>query len=403
MIESVFKRLENETENEFIARVYRHKTELGMNNKEIADKLNNVLGSCYGESTLRGRGQYFNEGYSIGYEKALNDKEQNDLLSELEEKRIEIEKERKKLQTTKIELNRNLRLDSRKELFYENIKDAKDRLPLPDFNEILSYGDNEGEYILCWADLHYGAEFVSENNKYSRDICKERFEILISRVNKLVKRNCIKKLHIFGLGDDIQGMIRLSDAKLNDIPVVESVVEVSRLIAKTLNELSKNVKIEYYHTMFSNHSQTRPLTGKPDLVKEDLEFVIGNYIKDLLTNNDRVVVNLTNKDYHITEIAGQNIISMHGHQIRNVKNAIRDYSQLHRKFYDIALIGHLHGGQQMSVAESDNGNTELVIIPSFVGSDPYSDTLKVGSKAMAKLFKVEKGLGITENYTIVLN
>ena len=75
----------------------------------------------------------------------------------------------------------------------------------------------------------------------------------------------------------------------------------------------------------------------------------------------------------------------------------------HRKFYDIVLMGHLHGGQQMSVGESENGNSELVIVPSIVGSDPYSDTLKKGSKSMAKLFKLEEGNGITENYTIVLN
>ena len=40
-----------------------------------------------------------------------------------------------KLQTTKIEYNRNLRKDSRFEMFYENINDARDRLPMPVFEE----------------------------------------------------------------------------------------------------------------------------------------------------------------------------------------------------------------------------------------------------------------------------
>lgn len=334
-------------------------------------------------------------------EDEINEIGDNDIIAEIEYKRLELEKERKKIQATKIELNRNLRLDSRQELFYENIKDAKDRLPIPKFNSI-PINNYDGEYILAWADLHYGADFVSENNVYNREECKSRFEKAISKVNKLINVNEISNLHIFGLGDDIQGLLRISDVKLNDIPVVESVVEVSRLIATVLNELSKNVEVTYYHTMYSNHSQTRPITGKADLVREDLEFVIGNYVKDLVSDNPRIRVELTKKDYHSVEICGQNILAMHGHQIRGVKNAIKDYSILHRKFYDVCLLGHLHGGQSMSVAEG-NGNTEIHIIPSFVGSDPYSDSLKVGSKAMCKLFKIEEGLGVTENYTIVLN
>ncbi len=326
---------------------------------------------------------------------------EDNLIKEIELKKLELEKERKKLQTTKIELNRNLRMDGRQELFYENIKDAKDRLPFPKFNNI-HRSDNFSEYILAWADLHYGANFTSENNFYDREECKLRFERMVDKVNKLIENNKISKLHIFGLGDDIQGILRLSDLKINDIPVVESVVEVSRLIATVLNKISENVEIVYYHTMYSNHSQTRPLNGKMDLPREDLEFVIGNYIKDLLSDNPRVKVELTKKEYHSVKICGQNILAIHGHQIRSVKNTIKDYSILHKRFYSIALIGHFHGGQSLSVAEYD-GNVEIKCVPSFVGSDPYSDSLKIGSKAMCKLYKIEEYNGITEEYTIILN
>ena len=135
---------------------------------------------------------------------------------------------------------------------------------------------------------------------------------------------------------------------------------------------------------------------------EDVEFIIGNYIKDLLKDNYRVTVNLTDKEYQSFELVGQNIIALHGHQIKNIKKVINDLSQLHRKFYDIALLGHLHGGQSISVGEG-NGNTEVKIVPSIVGSDPYSDTLMVGSKSMSKLYKIERNYGITEEYTFVLN
>ena len=73
-----------------------------------------------------------------------------------------------------------------------------------------------------------------------------------------------------------------------------------------------------------------------------------------------------------------------------------------RKFIDICFLGHFHGGKSFNVGEL-NGNTEVVIEPSFIGSDPYSDSLGLGSKGMCQLHKVEPWQGITETYRIILN
>lgn len=395
------KRRENESLLQYRARLYRDKITLGLTNKEIYELYIKETGDTIAESSCRCSASIYNQALEDSLENIAKDNGDK-AIKELELKRLEIEKERKKIQATKIELNRNLRLEGRQELLYESIKDAKDRLPLPQFDEIpIEY--NDGGYILSWADIHYGAEFESENNKYSREECKRRFDKLVSRVKNMCIEKGINHLNIIGLGDDLQGILRISDTQLNDIPVVESVVEVSRLIAMVINEISSVTNVTYYHTMASNHTQTRNLGTKAnELAKEDLEVIIGNYIKDLVSNNERVNVVLTKKDYQSICIEGQNILCLHGHQIKGVKTAIKDYSMLHRVFYDICLCGHLHGGQSISVGES-NGNTEIHIVPSFVGSDPYSDSLKVGSKAMAKMYKIERGLGITENYTIILN
>src|SRR5574344_124748 len=78
------KRLYGENEIEYIARMYKSKIELGVTNKELADLINKELGTSYGESTLRGRGEYYNKGYENGYEKALsNSKGENSELNSL--------------------------------------------------------------------------------------------------------------------------------------------------------------------------------------------------------------------------------------------------------------------------------------------------------------------------------
>ena len=395
----------------------------GLTSEEYAKVLNDCIGKVEGlndldwdeivtkynlgihRDVLRKAFQSPMGGYSVYkylQEEQINNVKDDETIKLINDKIEELKKERCKLQATKIEYNRNIRKDSRFELFYENIKDSKDRLPLPEFEE-LQINDNDGGYILSIADVHYGATFESENNIYNREEVKRRFEILLQKLKKLIHKNNINKLTIIELADTIQGMLRISDVTLNDIPVVDAVVEVSRLIATFLNELSKYTTIEYRHVLSGNHGQNRYLnTRANEMPCEDMERIIGNYIKDLVSNNDRIEVVLSKNDYDSFEICGQNILALHGWQVKNIENSIKDYSMLHRKFYDICFLAHFHAGKTVSVGEL-NGDTKVIVCSGFIGSDPYSDKLKKGTKGKCELFKIEENLGITETYTIILN
>lgn len=397
----ILKRREDETAFEHKVRLCNAKLdkEIDLDWCEIVE----LLGMNCSSDHLRKLAYGYKEFNQYIKDKKLMDINEDDMLQEIEMKKLELQKERIKLQTTKMELNKNLRKYSRWELFYENLSSSKERLPLPRFNDIMIDESNSTEYILSISDIHYGANFVSENNNYSRKEVKKRFELLLYKVRQLIKRNNLKNIAVIELGDTIQGILRISDVKINDIPVVDSVIEISRLLATFLNELSKDVYVTYMHTSSANHSQNRYLGSKAgEFADEDMEKIIAHYIHDLLLNNDRVDVILSESDYHSFEINGQNILTMHGHQVKNINNAIKDYSILHKKFYDIVFLGHFHGGKTFSVGEL-NGNTEIIVCNSFIGSDPYSDSLKVGSKGMCKIYGIERNVGITETYTIVLN
>jgi hypothetical protein len=104
-----FKMRENEARNKFIARIWNSKTELGMTNAEMTAGINKVLGTDYNESYIRGIAKYITEGYSIAIEELKNNNGKADELKELETKRLEIEKERLKLRTEKIEYRKMIR------------------------------------------------------------------------------------------------------------------------------------------------------------------------------------------------------------------------------------------------------------------------------------------------------
>jgi hypothetical protein len=326
---------------------------------------------------------------------------------ELDKKIADMRKERMKLQTANIERNRVDRNESRQEMYYEYVGNVCTALPLPEFQPLYyDSAENELGYIMSLADIHYGAKFKSENNEYSPEIVKERFENLSGYVIEFIQKHKVTKLYIASLGDMVQGILRVSDLKINDSTIVRSTVEISRLIALFLRELSVYTKIEYYHTPSANHSQLRPLgTKASEIADEDLEYLIGNYIKDLCIGNKRISVHLAEegKQYIEIPIMGNEVIAMHGHQLKNIENSIRDLSMMRRSFIDYLLLGHFHSGKEIPSFEGCCNDTEILVSPSFVGSDPYSDSIMKGSKAAVKIYGFDSTYGHIETYKFILN
>lgn len=326
-------------------------------------------------------------------------------IERLEMLKDEIYKERCKIQALTLEGNRYKRQDARFELFYENIAKVKETLPYPVLNR--SYIDevNEQEYVLGFGDIHYGANFTSANNQYSIKECKKRFGILLTETENYVIKNGISRIKIINVGDSIQGILRLTDLQLNEIPITEAVVEISRLIAEFLNELSVVCDIEYYHVPMANHSQTRNLGSKAsELAQEDMEKIITSYISDLLSNNDKVaVISNVGKDYIDFKVFDFDCFAMHGHQIKSTKECIKNMSNMHRKLYSYGFLGHTHSANEIIVGEENHNNMEVLTVPAFVGSCPYADKLFVGSKAMAKIYEFDSVYGHVGSKNIILN
>lgn len=325
---------------------------------------------------------------------------------ELDKKIADMRKERIKLQTANIERGRIDRNESRQELYYEYVGRTCSSLSLPEFQPLYNESENSLEYIITLADFHYGAKFISENNEYSPEIAKERLELLTGYIINFIQKHHTKRIIIVSLGDMLQGILRINDLKINDSTVVKATVEISRLIALFLRELSIYANIEYYHTPSANHTQIRPLgTKSSEIADEDLEYLIGNYIKDLCSGNERISVNLAEegKQYIEIPIMGNEVIAMHGHQLKNIENSIRDLSMMRRSFIDYLLLGHFHSGKEIPSFEGCCSDTEILVSPSFVGSDPYSDSIMKGSKAAVKIYGFDSTYGHIETYKFILN
>lgn len=316
-----------------------------------------------------------------------------------------LRKERIKIQTLNVERNRIDREEARRELFYEQVHTLAQTIPVPEFSAIQVKEDNNETYVLCLADIHAGAKFKSLTNEYSLEIMQDRFDLLSVDIINFIEDHQVENLFILGLGDTIQGLIHANDLKINDSSMVVAVVTVAKTIAAFLTKLSQYVNINYIHVGSSNHSQLRLLGTKPnELMDEDIEYVIAHYIQDLCNANPRIHVRPPETGEWFTKINinGYNIIAMHGHQIKNFETALRDISVKNDEVVDYLIVGHCHTAKEISGYEGVCHDTEVLMCPSFVGCDPYADTIFKGSKPAVKIFGFHNIYGHNESYKIIL-
>lgn len=338
------------------------------------------------------------------YEAGVFGEKEDDYFKKLQVEKRELEKERQKLYATKTEYTRQVRQQSRFELFYENVSKELKELEIPEFIGV-EYSKYDNEYVLTIADIHAGANFITETNEYSYEEIEKRFNKLYNDVVNFIQEHNLLNIKVLCLGDDIQGILRLSDLQINESSVVKATVFVAKIIASFLNDLSKYCYIDYYHCPTSNHSQIRPLgTKASEIASEDVEYIICNYIKDVLVNNNRISVH-TNFGYEYIEIPifDFKTIAMHGHTIKNIESALKDLTYHKKTFYTTIFLAHYHAARTGVVGEMSETDCEVIVCPSFVGSCPYSDRLLKGAKPSCYILGYDEKYGHTETYKIFLN
>lgn len=407
MDKNLLNKLPEETEEQYLWRIGHYIGDgLISSWKEVSDIVNSQL--CDDEKkwkdcdTFRRQISTAKRYYDNVFSKMKDDKEYDpDIQKQLEALR----KERIKIQTLNVERNRIDREEARRELFYEQVHTLAQTIPVPEFNALQIKGDIKETYVLCLADIHAGAKFKSLTNEYSLEIMQDRFDLLSVDVINFIERYGVKKLIVLGLGDTVQGLIHANDLKINDSSMVVAVVTVAKTIAMFLTRLSQYTNIDYVHVGSSNHSQLRLLGTKPnELMDEDVEYIIAHYIEDLCSANSRIHVQAPEVGEWFTKIniEGYNIIAMHGHQIKNFETILKDLSAKTDEIVDYLIVGHCHTAKEISGYEGVCHDTEVLMCPSFVGCDPYADTIFKGSKPAVKIFGFDDLYGHNESYKIIL-
>ena len=408
----ILKKLPQENEDQYIWKVGQAK-DCGLIEstwEELTPRLNTELG--IDETEWRGSSA-FRKAYRWMQRAYDNVFRQNGFIGtrgdDLDVKNRELKKTLIKVQTEKLEYNRWLREEARDELIAEKIVAAIRELPPLKVPEILPahivgrvHGDREG--CLIFADTHYGVDlkitglFGEIINEYSPEIFEKRMWNLLTQVIDICKKEGFTSLNVYDLGDEVDGILRVSQLWKLRYGVIESTVRYGRFITEWLNELSKHVYVKYQMVKDSNHCQLRLLNQPKGTFKdENMSYIITEKIMDRLENNPNFEFIQNPTGYVFDKILGYNVLGIHG-ECKNLENAIKEFSKTYGVDISFLIGGHKHHQNSSNIGiESD-----VIGVPSVIGVDDYSLSLHKTSDPGATLFVLEEGKGKTMEYNIKL-
>ena len=323
---------------------------------------------------------------------------ENEYYQKLQNEKREIQKVKAQVQTEKIEYFRWLREEARDELIIEKICNAISSLPSLDTPNHIYPSHNCRAYALVFGDEHYGVEFELKGlfgdilNAYSPEIFEKRMWDLFDQTIEIIQKESIDTLNVFSMGDFSDGLLRVSQLMKLRYGVVDGTIKYADFISNWLNEVK-------YQSTNGNHTELRML-GQPKgtFSKDNMGKVVTEFIKVRLKDNPNFTYIENPTGYIYEELVGCPVLGIHG-EVKNMSNAIKEFSSIYGIQIQYLLAGHLHHNK----VEEVGVNQEVINIGSIIGIDGYSLSIRKTSNASAKLLVFEQDKGKTCEYTLKLN
>lgn len=399
----------NESELQYIWRTAEYVKDGKITWKGLTDEINTRWRDPAGEEH-RGESSYRKSlNAARAYKAEVFDKmDSGSYANSLDEKKRELEKERKKLQTEKLEYNRWLRENARDEMITEQIVEAVrslEPLVIPEIRAVKENNVKEG--ILVLSDCHYGIEFDIKGlfgetlNAYSPEIFEQRMWYLFNKVCEIIDKENLDTIHIWECGDAIDGILRLTSQLMKlRYGILESTVKYANFLAEWLNRLSTKVNIKLQIVKRSNHCQLRicgaPKNAFPD---EDMSVVITEIIKSRLENNPNIEIIENPTGYPFQLICDEyNVLAIHG-EVKDLAKAIDDFGHSYGVPIDYIIGGHKHHRENVEAGM----DCEAISVGSIIGVDSYGLSLNRTSNASATFLVFEQEKGKSVQYDIKLN
>lgn len=176
---TVYKRFNGESDEELIYRITGEKDQIG-SWQDVADILNELLGTEYTESKFRKQRQAFDKMLAANQSKFADSDAQ---LKEIEVQKRELERKKIQFRDERNAWQKQNFTDARVEEKLDKLESELTSLGRTNFDEHNNVSINsDNDMLIILSDLHIGQTFDSIFGKYNTDIAKDRLNQLLNEV-----------------------------------------------------------------------------------------------------------------------------------------------------------------------------------------------------------------------------
>jgi UDP-2,3-diacylglucosamine pyrophosphatase LpxH len=312
-------------------------------------------------------------------------------IGEIEAKEAALRREKMRMQDQKRELNKLLREWARAEHLEETIQKAvkgMHALPvIPSAPFSVSADAEKKEAALLLSDWHYGQWSSNSCNTFNDKVFNDRIIELMNQVILYCAQHNVSTVHVFALGDLINGLIHVTTRISNTENVIDQTIHVAESLAYMLNVLSAHCEVKVYFAR-GNHDRVTP-NKKESITGESFFDLIPWYLQARLQDNNKVEFagNTIDSEIISADIMGSLVYGVHGHRDK-VPTVVQNLSLMTKRIPDYVVMGHTHHAESNEIQ-----GAEVIVNPSLSGTDSYAYELRRTSKpAQTLLIFTHQGL-----------
>lgn len=324
------------------------------------------------------------------------------VIKELEEKKIEIQKERQKLSDQRREYNKGIASDARFEhlcdIVKSSIEDMQDMGTLINVHQDLDTDFSDSEAVMIFCDWHFGMVTNNAFNTYNTEICKERVATVVRKASGRIILNRCRKLHVVVIGDLIHGNCHVSARVASEEVAADQLMHASEILAQAIYALSQCVEETYVYVTYGNHA--RSVQNKGDSIHRDnMERIIPWWLEWRMKEYDNIiVVPEEENEFLFVNACGHDICAAHG-DLDTVKTSPKLLTMLFNKRYGKSIEYIILGDKHHRESFEELGVTAS-ICGSLCGADDYANEKRLYSQPSQQLLIVTPEEGVDGEYRI---
>ena len=372
----MWQRENGETDEALIYRICSHKDEIG-NWQDVTDVLNNLLNVYYSESKYRK--QYHR--MLLEEDDHVEQQEQkveNHEIKEDDKYFLELKKEKQKLSDLRVELNRVIREEARKESYADMIKKiVATNVPQIDLSPIADkqITSNNNDLIVHLTDIHTGIEIDNFKNQFNEEILKQRLQYYVEQIIAIQGTHQSENCYII-IGEVLSGIIHNELRIQNNMDMMQQFKYVCELITQMILALRPHFDNIYVYVTEGNHSRISP--KKEDSLKgENMDILVPFYLQARFMQAEDIHIYENSDPIEIARfrVRGHLVMAAHGDR-DTVENVVQNWTMMFGEKPDLVYLGHRHTNAMKTVYD-----TKVIQSGCVSGSDNYAIDIRKVNKA----------------------